>query len=150
MRTMLKRTVSVLVMCVAALVVGGTAYAVLLGCGSAPENRKTYEYDRVVVIPKLDTELISSKTRKPAGERGEGASESASEEKTRAHTAVWLARYRWEPWVTKDNEHRRSLATIEIIFCPFDQADFTRCRIGVAWSRRTHPLGDQRVLSTGD
>jgi hypothetical protein len=107
-------------------------------------TRRLDEWHRIVVIPKLDSETISSATRKPSGERGERAVTETTDHKLQTLTGTWMARYRWEPYTTVNNQPARRLATIEIIFCPFDQADFTRCRVGVAWSSQEHPMGDQR------
>ncbi|MCC6625493.1 MAG: hypothetical protein IT385_29915 [Deltaproteobacteria bacterium] len=128
----------------------GVFVALSGACATAVPQRSTYELDRIVVIPKLDTETISSKTRQPAGERGERASEASDKEQVKTHTGTWLARYRWEPYESINGVRLRRLATIEIIFCPFDQSDFTRCRVGVAWSRSVHPLGEQRFQAVSD
>ncbi len=127
----------------------GLAALVFAGCveGQAVivRDRPIYEWERVVVIPKLDAETISSKTRQAAGERGEGATGPTEKEKTQVITGTWLARYRWSPYTADSGRQYRYLSTIEIIFCPFDQADFTRCRVGVAYSAAAHPLGSMQV-----
>lgn len=126
----------------AALTLLGASFTMACMPASAP-RRQLDEWHRVVQIPKIDSDTISSSGKAQSGERGERVVIEQGGEKVTTHTGTWLARYRWEPYNTVNDESRRRLATIEILFCPFDKNDFTRCRVGVAWSRSVHPLGEQ-------
>ena len=51
---------------------------------------------------------------------------------------IWLARFVFKP----SSGEGRYLSAIEILFCPSESNDFTKCRVGVAWSATKNPLGE--------
>jgi hypothetical protein len=96
----------------------------LVGC-------KATEYHSIYVIPKLDIKgTVETEKKETAKE---------SEEKTEGEifTGVWLARLVRLP---TSSGRGSNLGAIEIIFCPSAKSDFTKCRIGVAWSKKVHPM----------
>ena len=118
-----------------ALVMGCGTMVTATGCFRAPPQRMWWERHNIVKIPKID---VAGKKKKDKNSGGEGEAKNSA---TKAHQAVWLARYVWEPYTTVANRSARRLKAVEIIFCPADKSDFTQCRVGVAWSRSNDPRG---------
>lgn len=53
---------------------------------------------------------------------------------------VWLVR---EVYSKKGS--RKVIRAIEILFCPYDEDDYSKCRIGLLWSSNKNPLGKYKV-----
>lgn len=88
-------------------------------------------------IPRLDTQVRSGMERGTGAESNEG-SKSTVQVKATEEKGVWFWRIVKRPNAARTDMR---LQAIEILFCPAAESDFAHCRVGVAWSRGTHPLG---------
>ena len=124
------------------LLVSAFAVFLLAGC-QATIN----EYHTIKQIPRVDSQSRSSVTQENTARRGDTSttSDSKTTAQHQSHTGVWLARYVYTPkWDVGGMQ--RPMTAIEILFCPSDRTtDFTKCRVGVGWSRDRPRLGKEVI-----
>ena len=112
----------------------------LLVLVSATLSACNREYHVIAPIPRF-TMSYAQAARAAGLDVTEAPGAEAAQEvvvKERRLPGVWLARNVIERTGMFKRDLR--LRAIEIIFCPADPADYTQCRIGIAWSRRHHPF----------
>ena len=118
--------------------VAGLAFA-FSGCASS------HEIHFIKQIPRLDSESSASVTTEKSSRRGENSEtgDSKTTAKSRSHSGAWLARFVRRTEDGRGGQNRK-LKAIEIIFCPADRGtDFTKCRVGVGWSKDRPRLGKE-------
>ncbi len=108
----------------------------LAGCGAAPVK---VERHAIFEIPRLDvkgTSMYQGAGATQQAPNSTASSETATSE-SKAVRGVWLSRT-----VYCDQQDWTPCA-IEILFCPAGKDDFTKCRIGVGWSKTRPRLGNE-------